>query len=171
MIGIKIIIAIAIVCITGYMGLEMSELLKSREEILREFVTFITLVKNEMVYMRSNLPQAFEVSRQKLNTSLKDVIGSIVIDMTKFGVEKVDISIEENVNKLEGLSQYDKQVIISTLKNLGRSDVDSQINIINNAIEIIKNQIKEANEKKIKNSKVYKTIGIITGLIVVVVCI
>ena len=44
------------------------------------------------------------------------------------------MSITNNVNTLEELKDYDKDIIISTLKNLGRSDIDSQNNIIENAI-------------------------------------
>ena len=169
MLLIKIILGIVIVCITGHIGIEMSNMLKAREEILTEYITFVTLVKNEMIYMRDTLPHAFEICRQKLKTNLKDVIGAIVVDMEKYGVEKVDISIESNVNNLDVLEEEERQIISSTLKNLGRSDVDSQINIINNSIEVVKRQIKEAIDKKNKNTKVYKTVGIITGLIVVVI--
>ena len=91
MLLIKIILGIVIVCITGHIGIEMSNMLKAREEILTEYITFVTLVKNEMIYMRDTLPHAFEICRQKLKTNLKDVIGAIVVDMEKYGVEKVDI--------------------------------------------------------------------------------
>ena len=57
------------------------------------------------------------------------------------------------------------------LKNLGRSDLDGQINIIENGINIIENQIKEANDIKIKNSKLYKTVGVIAGIMIVIICI
>ena len=70
MLVIKIIIGVTIVCITGYIGIEMSNMLKAREEILTEYITFVTLVKNEMIYMRDTLPHAFEISRQKLKTNL-----------------------------------------------------------------------------------------------------
>lgn len=169
MVIIKIVVSAAIVCISGYIGIEMASLLKAREDILTEYITFVTLVKNEMTYMRDSLPHAYEISRQKLKTRLKYSIGAIVVDMEKYGVEKVDISIEENIDTLDGLMEEDKNIIASTLKNLGRSDVDSQINIINNSVEIVRKQIKEAQTNKNKNSKVYKTVGIITGLIIVVI--
>ena len=79
------------------------------------------------------------------------------------------MSITNNVNTLVALKEYDKDIIISTLKNLGRSDLESQNNIIENAITIIEKQIKEANEVKVKSSKVYKTVGIISGLLIVVI--
>ena len=70
---------------------------------------------------------------------------------------------------LTELSDYDRDIIISTLKNLGRSDIESQNNIIENAINIVQKQVKDANTNKIKSSKVYKTVGVITGLIIVVI--
>lgn len=129
-------------------------------------ITFLTSVENEIKYCLSLLPNAYEVSRLRLNTVLKDAIGNIVVDMLKN--DNIDKSIVENISKIEGLLDYDKNVIISTLKNLGRSNVEGQINIIQNNISILENQIKEANEVKLKSSKMYRTIGTISGLIIVV---
>lgn len=169
MIFVKIIIAIAILFITSYMGMELANSLKSREEVLTDMITFLRLVQNEMMYMLNSLPTAYEMSRQRLNTELKNVLGAISLDMSEFGVEKIDASITNNINSIKCLNDYDKEIIISTLKNLGRSDLESQYNIIENGITIINKQIKEANEIKNKNSKVYKTIGVITGLMIVII--
>lgn len=169
MIFVKIIIAIAILFITSYMGMELANSLKSREEVLTDMITFLRLVQNEMMYMLNSLPTAYEMSRQRLNTELKNVLGAISLDMSKLGTGKVDASITNNINSIKSLNEYDKEIIISTLKNLGRSDLESQYNIIENAISIINKQIKEANEIKNKNSKVYKTIGVITGLMIVII--
>lgn len=169
MIFIKIMISIVILLITSYIGIEMATSLKEREEILTDYITFLRMVQNEMVYMSNSLPTSFEMSRQKINSRLKDAIGAIVVDMSKYGTNKIDMSITENINNLDSLKPYDKELIISTLKNLGRSDLDSQNNIIENNLQIMQKQIKEANTIKIKSSKVYRTIGVITGLIIVVI--
>ena len=52
---------------------------------------------------------------------------------------------------------------------MGRSDIEGQINIIQNTINILENQINEANEIKNTNSKLYRTIGIISGLMLVII--
>lgn len=169
MLGIKLVICMAICLICTYMGMEMAHKLKSREMILTECVTFLKMVENEMVYMLNNLPLSYEMARQKLNTKLKDVIGSIVVDINKYGIEKSNISSVENVNKLDELTLTDKEIIITLLNSLGRGDLDSQCNIIENGIEVLKNQIKEARESKIKNSKVYRMVGAISGLMIVII--
>ena len=169
MIGIKIVIGIVIICISGYIGIEMSSNLKAREEVLKDFSTFLTMLKSQMIYLNSSIPTAFEYSRQSLSSRLKYAIENIVLDMAKFGVSKVDISIEENIKALECLTKEDELFISSTLKNIGISDIDSQKNIIENAINITDEKIKEAKDKKNKDSKVYKTVGLIAGIIVVVI--
>lgn len=166
----KIIISIAIVSITAYIGNQKAINLKKREYILRDMVTFFKLVKDEIRYCLSILPNAYESSRQRLGNDLKIAIGQIVIDMINYdSLIYVDKSIVENISKINELTEYDKDIFISTLKNMGRSDLDSQINIINNTVNILENQIKEANETKLKNSKMYRTVGMVAGLMIVVI--
>lgn len=169
MLGIKLLICIAIVFITSYIGIELASNLKKREKELIDMVTFLKLVKNEMKYMLNSIPDSFEKSRMNLSSSLKNVIGAIVVDMEKQGMNFMEKSIDINIAKLNNLSSYDKEIITSTLKSLGKGDFESQNNIINNTIEILENQIKEAREKKEKNSKVYKAVGVISGLLIIVI--
>lgn len=167
---IKLIISCIIIILSTYIGILKSNKLRSREYILREMLTFLGLVENEIKYMMCILPNAYESSRQKLNTELKSAIGNIVVDMLNINdVYKIDKSIVTNISSINVLSDYDKNVFISTLKSLGRSDLDSQINIIENGKSILQNQIKEATEIKLKNCKLYKTVGMISGIMLVVI--
>ncbi|MEG2348287.1 MAG: stage III sporulation protein AB [Clostridia bacterium] len=167
----KIVLSVGIIAITTYIGNMKAEKLKNREYILRDMVSFLKLVKNEILYMRAILPNAYESARHKLSSELNLKISNIVIDMLKYenSLNFIETSIVNNVYSIDSLSNYDKNIFSATLKNLGRSDVDGQINIIENTITIIENQIAEANEIKLKSSKVYKTVGMITGLMIVVV--
>lgn len=169
MLGIKFLVCLAILCITSYIGIEMSTLLKSREVVLTDTITFLKMVENEMIYMLNSLPVSYEIARQKLNTPLKEAIGQIVIDIEKDGIRKMEESVERNINSIASLSSYDKSVIISIFKSLGKGDIDSQNNIIENGISILKSQVKEANDIKEKNTKVYKTVGVISGLLIIIV--
>lgn len=170
MLVLKLLISAAIIALTAYLGNLKATKLKQREYTLREAVTFFNLVKNEMKYMMCILPNAYEVARQKLTTQLKEAIGQISVDMVTFkNMDVVDRSIVENISKINNLTEYDKNIISSTLKNLGRNDLESQKNIIENFITVLDNQIKEANEMKVTNSKLYRTIGTITGILIVVI--
>lgn len=128
------------------------------------------MVENEIRYMLNVLPNAYESARQRLKGDLKIVIGQIVVDMlASDNYELSGKTISSNINLLKELTSYDKEVIISTLKNLGRSDVDAQVNILENAKRTIQVQIDEAIEYKNKNSKLYKAVGTIAGMMIVII--
>lgn len=172
MVVFKFIVSTCIIAGCSYIGIYKSKELKKREYILRDMVTFLNLVQNEIKYMLSILPNAYEASRQKLITSLKVKLGLIVNDMLNLENEYlIDQSIVKNISDIKEITDYDKNVFISTLKNLGRTDLEGQMNIIENGINIIQNQIQEANEISKKNCKLYKTVGTIAGIMIVIICI
>lgn len=166
---LKIILGIIIIAITTHLGMLKSKKLHDREYVLREMITFLIGLQNEIKYCLSLLPNAYESVRMGLKTDLKYAIGNISIDMLNKDEYTVDRSIVENISGIEGLADYDKNVIISALKNLGKSNVEGQINIIQNSIATLENQVKEATEIKVKNSRMYRTIGMLSGLIIVVI--
>ncbi len=170
MVILKIFIGIGIIGICTYIGNIKSKKLRDREYILREMVTFLGHVENEIKYMMSILPNAYESSRQRLTTRLKDVVGQIVVDMLDLdNYDNIEKNIVDHIATIDGLTEYDKNIISSVFKNLGRSNVEGQIGIIQNAVTILNNQIKEANEIKLSSSKLYRTVGVISGIMIVIV--
>ena len=66
MIFIKIIISIAIFCITTYIGMEMASSLKSREEILTDYITFLVFFQDKALYS-SNHKISFDLVQSYFN--------------------------------------------------------------------------------------------------------
>ena len=166
----KIICSLVIVITCTLLGMQKARKLSDREYILREFVSFLNSVKNEIKYMLTILPNAYEVARIPLKTKLKDAIGAISLDMLNDGRSLVvEASINKNISEISELESYDKTLITSTLKNLGMTNVEGQINIIENTIKNIESQINEAVYIKNKNSRMYRTIGALCGIMIVVV--
>ncbi|MBR1883591.1 MAG: stage III sporulation protein AB [Clostridia bacterium] len=170
MIIVKVISSIVIITISTMLGVQNAKKLEDREYILREFVTFLCSVKNEIKYMLTVLPNAYEIARQPLKTKLKDAIGGITSDMLKdSSFENIEKSIDENINSIPELKGYDKTLITGVLKNLGKTNTNGQVNLIENAIKNVENQINEAVDIKVRNSRLYRTIGALFGAIIVVV--
>ncbi len=167
---IKIIAAIVIIVTSSLLGLIKSRKLGEREFILRDFILFLTCIENEIKYMLTVLPNAYEIARMPLSSKLKNALGAISSDMlNSSNYDEIERSIEQNINQIEELESYDKSLITSTLKNLGTTNTDGQINLIENAIKNIENQIEEANSIKIKNSRMYRMLGCLFGIIIVVI--
>ena len=67
------------------------------------------------------------------------------------------------------LKNEDIELIKSFGNMLGKTDIEGQISEINQFITLINGQIAVAEEEKNKNSKMYKSLGTIIGLVIVII--
>ena len=74
---------------------------------------------------------------------------------------------EEQV--LLNLKNEDIETISSLGSILGKSDIEGQISEIDEFKERLNLQIKQAEEEKRKNSKMFKSLGTIAGLVIVII--
>lgn len=166
---IKLIFVLLIITIPSIIGLKKSRKYEQREQLLKESLTLFKRIRREMKYTLTTVPNAIEAARQDLSTALKDVLGSIstaILDNT-YSDEKV----AGEVATLTALKAYDRQVITSGITTLGTSDIDTELNMIQNTIDIIEELEKEAGIDKNKNSKLYRTLGLVTGLMLAIIVI
>lgn len=120
--------------------------------------------------MMSSLPDAIERIRQGLNTDLKHTLGAISTDF--LSMEESDTlnkRIHENIFSIYELKGYDKEIIYQGLTSLGKGDVESQIGIITNSVNVLSNQLNEATEERMKNQKLYRTLGTAIGLMIAII--
>lgn len=165
----KIVLIVSLVAIPSLLGLKKARKFELRECILREGITLFSRVESEIKYNLTPLPNAIEVARQDFSTFFKDILGDIslaIID-NKYNNEFVI----DKINQLPTLKIYDKQVISNGITSLGNSDIDTQLKQITNTINTLLELQNEAKEDKFKNSKLYRTLGIITGLMLAIVII
>lgn len=67
------------------------------------------------------------------------------------------------------INEEDKEALKSLGKLLGSTDIEGQINQIDMVSSFLDEQINEAIDQKNKNEKMYKKLGIIIGLAVVII--
>ena len=86
--------------------------------------------------------------------------------------QSTDIAWEEAVEELKSnLKTEDKQTIKTLSKLLGSTDTDGQISQIEVTETFLEKQIREAEEEKQKNEKLYKKLGATIGLAIVIILI
>ena len=79
---------------------------------------------------------------------------------------------DEAVEELKSnLKTEDKQTIKTLSKLLGSTDTDGQISQIEVTETFLEKQIREAEEEKQKNEKLYKKLGATIGLAIVIILI
>lgn len=166
---IKCMLVFVLILIPTIIGIKKSRTYEMRERVLRESKVLFRRISNDIRYNLTTLPNAIEASRQDLTSSLKDVMGSISTAILENTYSKELVS--DEINSIISLKPYDKQVISNCISSLGTSDIDSQLNIMNNTIKTIEDLEGDAKEEKNKNSKLYRTIGLVTGLMLAIVII
>ncbi len=167
---VKFGICIGIVIICTLLGIKKSKKYEIRERMITDFITTFKSVENDIKYMLTSLPDALEKVRHTLNTDVKDVLGSISVYMMSEGnIENINKKINEEINGIYELNSYDKEIIYQGLSNLGKADLDSEVNIINNTVVSLSNQLNEASVEKVKNFKLYRTLGTAIGLMIAIV--
>lgn len=167
---VKLGICLCIVGICTILGMKKSKKYEMREKKIIDFMTTFKSVENDIKYMLLSLPDALEKIRHTLMTDTKDVLGAIAIDMiSNSSEEAINRKINDEINAIYELTPYDKEIIYQGISSLGKADVESQIGIINNTLNNLDMQLIEANNEKIKNAKLYKTLGTAVGIMIAIV--
>ena len=169
MLVLKILIALGIIIVCTALGIIKSKKYESREYILREAIMLFEGIKNEIMYVLTPMPNAIESVRQNMVTPLKEVLGAVSFELLQYNVSNEKIINE--IAKLSELTPYDVQTISNGIISLGKTDVEGQTGIINITSMTLKNQLQDSIEAKKKNSKLYKTVGLATGLMIAIVLI
>lgn len=167
MLVIKLIVALAIVVVCTIIGVIKSKRYESREYILRESIMLFEGIRNEMQYALTPIPNAIESVRCNMITPLKEVMGAVSYELLQYNVANEKIINE--IAKLSELTPYDIQTISNGIVTLGKTDVEGQMGIINMTCATLANQLQDSIESKKKNSKLYKTVGLATGLMIAIV--
>lgn len=170
MLVVKLGICIAIVLICTILGMKKSKKYETREKVIIDFITVFKSIENDIKYMLISLPDALEKVRHTLNTDTKDVLGAIsVLMLSNIQTNDMNKKINEEINSINELNSYDKEIIYQGISNLGKADADTQIGIIDNTVINLNNQLSEANSEKLKNCKLYRTLGTAVGLMIAIV--
>lgn len=167
MLILRLVVAALIVVVCTAIGIKKSKKYESREYILREAVMLFRGIKNEINYTLTPIPNAIESVRQNMKTELKDVMGAVSFELLQYNAKSETVTNE--IARLTELTPYDIQVISNGIVSLGKTDVEGQMNVIAMTCDTLENQLQDSIEAKKKNSKLYKTVGIATGLMIAIV--
>ncbi|MBR5227251.1 MAG: stage III sporulation protein AB [Clostridia bacterium] len=166
---VKLILVICVVLLCSILGIKKAKKFENREQIIRESISLFKRVENDIKYTLNALPNAIEIARQDFKTEFKDVLGNISVSLLDNSY--TEETIIYNVDELKSLKSYDKQILSNGLISLGKTDIETQISLIDNTINTLTEILYEAKDEKMKNTKLYRTIGLVAGMMIAIVII
>ena len=164
---VKYIILFFILVISTLIGKLMAKKYVHRLEELEDTKAALNMLKSKIKFTYEPIPEIFgEISEN----SSKNISNLFFKAKEKMKFESTDIAWEEAVEELKSnLKTEDKQTIKTLSKLLGSTDTDGQISQIEVTETFLEKQIREAEEEKQKNEKLYTRLGTIMGMTVVII--
>ena len=164
---VKTILLFAIFSLSTGIGILISKMYENRVKELRQFKNILNIIKTKIKFTYEPLADIFKQISKDNTTEIEKVFGQMANQITYYPAKKVW---EECIQEADiSLRQEDKEVLKRLGKLLGQTDVDGQISEIEVTENFLDMQIEKAEEEKKKNQKIYKTLGIVTGLVFVII--
>lgn len=167
---LRYIFLISILVGSTSIGFLLSRRYSDRMKELNDISSLINILKNKIKFTHKPLGEILEeISTIKKDTKILEIF-------SKTGEKLEDRKIEEAWNEAISEEKFYLNLknedieLMRTLGNvLGKTDIEGQMSEINQFDNLLKIQIKNAENEKNKNSKMYKSLGTIIGLAIVII--
>lgn len=169
----KIIGAVALICATSLIGFSLAADCSKRPRTLRELQALFQMFENEISYLSNLLYEAFLRIYQNSNLEAAIIFKAAAENLKADGVtadKAWETAVNENYMKLS-LCKEDRAVLVTFGKMLGNSDLEGQLNNIKLVSSQLKLQEAKSEEMKRKNEKMYRSLGVLSGLALTIILI
>ena len=169
---LRYVFLIAILIGSTSIGFLISKGYKNRVLELRCFSNLINILQNKIKFTHKPLCDVLEeVSNIKTNAKISQIFKKTAKNLENQTCEEaLDKAITEEKVFLN-LNTEDIELIKTLGTVLGKTDIDGQMSEINQFNVLLENQIRKAEQEQLKNEKMYKSLGTIVGLVIVIILI
>ena len=169
---LKIIGSLLVVMSSALLGFYFAYKEEFRIKDLSELKKALGILKSEIEFARTPLPEAFLHISERVEKSVGGIFYEMANKLSKKGSDSIsDIWTEvflESTKKTYFASE-DLELICSFGKTLGYLDAQMQSNTIAMITDNIDTKIQFLTELSIKNKKMYRSLGVLGGILLCVV--
>ena len=167
MLIIKYFILFLILVSSTLIGKFLSKKYVYRLEELEDIKNALNILKTKIKFTYEPIPGVFEEISQNTNKNIGNIFILAKEEMKENSASKAwEIAVEKTECNLK---KEDKKILKTLSKLLGQTDVEGQISQIEITEEFLEGQLKEAEEEKRKNEKLYTRLGTVLGLTIVII--
>ncbi len=166
-----ILILMVFICST-FIGYALAGRFKARVAEINDFMKALEIFETKIKYTYDSLPTAFLYIADNLRTKVYRIF-YITAEMLK---ENKNLSagdcykqVIEDEKIFLALNKEDIEIIKELGISLGQVDVEGQLKSIKLVYNSLKNQLENAKEDNNKNFKLYRNMGVLSGLIIMII--
>ena len=165
--GVKYLLLIGIFGLSTAIGFLISKSYQNRVVELKEFKNILNIMKTKIKFTYEPLAEIFKQISKDNDTEIEKIFGQMANQLSYYQVKEVWENCIQDADI--SIKQEDKDILKKLGKLLGQKDVDGQISEIEVTENFLNMQIENAEEEKKKNQKIYKTLGVVAGLVFVII--
>lgn len=166
---LKYIIIFLVFLIAFLLGNIISKRYSLRLNELKDFKNALNIIESKIKFTYEPLPDIFLQTSRFLSENIAKIFINASKNMKDFTAEEAWNKSLEKSNTY--LSKEDIENIKSFGKMIGKTDKEGQVNHLELTKTFIEIQIEKARKEEEKNSKLYKTLGLVSGLTLVIILI
>ena len=172
MIFLKYIFLSFIFAGASLIGMIISKKYRNRVDELKKIKEACNILESKIKFTYKPLGDIFEeIADIFKDTNISNIFRNISINMKEKDFRLAWNETIENSRKLLNLKKEDINILKSLGNMLGKTDVQGQLNEISLNMNFLDTQIRLAEEEQHKNEKMYKTLGTIVGLAIIIILI
>lgn len=168
---IKYIFLLVIFLSSSKIGKMLAQRYNYRVQELEELKNALNLFKTKIKFTYETIPEIFEEISNNITKNISNIFKSTVKGLKDFSVSQAWEQAIESEKKNTNLNEEDIRVIKLLSKQLGITDIEGQISQIEITEHFLDTQIKQAQQEKEKNQKLYQKLGTTMGLVIVILLI
>lgn len=169
MIIIKCIVLIFVFSSSFMIGNLIAKKYTNRVKELRDMKNALNMFETKVSFTYEAVPEIFAEISNQMEGTIKEIFK---LATEKMKVESAGKAWIESIDSIDtSMNEEDKTILKNLGKLLGKTDIDGQISEIKLVNEFIDTQIELAQSEQIKNVKMYKSLGGIIGLTLVIILI
>lgn len=166
MLVIKYLSLIGVIVITSYIGFFKANGFIEREREIQKILNSLNYMKNKIEYTNLLMKDIFkEISINIYNNKLNMFGEALELPMN------IRNSFKEVILNNKKINDEDKKILTSLALSFGNVDRKVQISEINIAYNFLIERLEDAKICKLKNVKMYKTLGVVCGLVISIILI
>ena len=164
---IKYLMLFLILLSSSLIGRFLSKRYVYRLQELEEIQNCLNIFKSKIKFTYEPIPEIFKEISLNASKNISNIFDIAIKNMEK---DNANIAWKKSVDEcVTNLNKEDKQVLKTLSKLLGQTDSEGQISQIEITQNFIDTQIKNAQEEKQKNEKLYSRLGTTIGLAIVII--
>ncbi len=169
MIFFKIILLISIMVASTLLGILFSKKYSNREKELKEMKSALNIFATKIKFTYEPIPNVFLEIANKIEGNVGQIFARASNRMKEENAGDAWANAFTDVPN--NLTKEDITILSNLGRLLGQTDVEGQISEIEVVVQFLDTQLEQAKQEKIRNEKMYRTLGIVGGLTIAIILI